>query len=648
MATTRTVKLIARMQDRMTPGLRSVARGATAFAGAVAAAGAAAFAAAKKISDYGAKVFDLSTATGVSIEGAQALGYAFEQTGGSIESVGGAIRGLNTFMRTAATGGAEYMAVLDQLGITYGELRAMSPEDAFLLLTDRIGGMTDEMERNIAATTVFGGRYAQQIVSAVEQADGSLRNLTDAFNESGNAMSRDQVEALKKYSDAMTDLDYRMKALLADAITPMLPALKDTTDEFADLAEDVLPALIPALEGAIGIMRESLPTIIDLMNATIGGWEKLLDLMDGKQDTAVALQTALEEAVRTGAISAQEAQQEWERLTQAQQGWTDAALGMINPVHNAVTSIDNLTANYGILRQQQVIVARGFNEDAIAAFYAAEGTDAVAASGSRLMPILQAQGQALMGVAQSLWAMVQPMEGAGTIEEPITAAGAAATKLDITMKQILENMKEYFKVAKGAKDLIKDRSALEDEYLAKLMLQNEYQTSMEGQRLAAVEAAQEGMAAFASDMVMAAAQGEEAWSRFWDNFAARLLRTVSMNAFQMLLGVATGGIGGFFGSLFGFAGGTPSVPGGQPKYGAAGGMRAVPGSPGMQSDGVPIMAKPGEVVLNRSQVNQMGRGGSTYNVNVAYSPMFSSASNADISRMVPMIKKAIIKGGGSW
>ena len=56
-----------------------------------------------------------------------------------------------------------------------------------------------------------------------------------------------------------------------------------------------------------------------------------------------------------------------------------------------------------------------------------------------------------------------------TPEQTITAAGTAATKLELTMKQILDNMKNFVKEVAEAKDLIKETTNVEDELKAKLV-----------------------------------------------------------------------------------------------------------------------------------------------------------------------------------
>jgi hypothetical protein len=645
MATRRVVELIAKLKDQMTPGLRNLAKGATVVATAISTAASAAFAATKKLADYGAEIYDTASATGVAAETIQGMGYVFEQAGGSATSFQGALRGLNTFMRLAQQGGKEQMDTLQALGLTYADLAGKEPGDVFFTLAEAVGRVDDTMQRNIYSATLFGQRYSQQVNAVLEQTGGQIRALSDEFIESGRALSTEQIDKLKEFSNVMTDVTFAVKSFLADALVPMLPVFQEGADKIEDLAQETLPKLVPALEGAVNIMIDTLPTIIDLLNTTVGGWEKLLDLMDGKVEASAQIHEMLTEAVRAGGMSAVEAQLEWEKATQVIGRHTGATEALGGAIFSIGADIDQLTTTYGILRRQQIVVSDEFNRQAIAGFYAAEGTDAATAASGRAIPILRAQAESLMGVATSLWAMLAPTGEGGSIDAPITAAGIAAGKLELTMKQILDNMKEFVKEAAEAKDLFKDRSAMQDEYLAKLQEQTAFEQEAAAARQAAIDNAKMAMADFATDMVMAAAQGTESWNAFWDNFAARMIQVTISSAFQQLLGFATGGIGGFLGGIFGFKGGG-TVPGKAP-YQAAGGMM-VPGNPNVQGDKVPIMAEPGEPILSRSTFQDLKRaaldgGGSTV-INFTYRPMISTASRAEMAKAVTIVRDVMRKG----
>jgi hypothetical protein len=200
----------------------------------------------------------------------------------------------------------------------------MAPEDVFLSITDALGGVEDELTQNMTAAAVFGNRFGTQVVGALNQAGGSLRTMMDSFNESGRAMSGEQLEALKKYSDAMTDLDYAFKKMTVDALMPMLPALQDTQEKLATLATDVLPKLMPLIEDAIDIMINSLPVVIQLLGHVADGWASISEVIgSGRVGSGAAEQIMndLTTAVQNGSMTVEEATAEWEEYTRVTKGW---------------------------------------------------------------------------------------------------------------------------------------------------------------------------------------------------------------------------------------------------------------------------------------------------------------------------------------
>lgn len=647
MAKTRTVELIAKLRNNMGAGLRNISSGAAAAATAIVAMGAAAFAAAKKLSDYGAEIYDVASATGVSVEAVQSLGYAFSQTGGSMSSMSGAIRGLNTFMRTAATGSAEYINVLNQLGLEYDSLRAMTPEQAFLQITDAIGGLDTAMEKNIAATTVFGGRYAQQITGALDQTNGSMRNLTDAFNESGNAMSGDQIASLKAYSDAMTDLDFAMKKLMADALGPILPQLQDMADKGMAIARDVLPELIPMIEAALNAMADGLPFIIDKLSMAADGWEKLSDAIQNGVggSEATELMGALTDAVKTGAITAEQATEEWERLTDQQRSTASTVEGMLNPFATLRNSVSDANDMFGIFGDQQIRVGEELNNTAVAAFAAAEGMQAVdgAAVVSTASAYAQANAMGMVALAYSNFLNAGADVDPETLPSAVIGnASTAAEKLEMTTKQVLDNMKEFIKPLIEAKDIIEKHSELEDTLRQQVLDRKISEAEADQARQDALDKASAKAESFTGNVIAAAMQGQDAWSAYWDNMRNQILKTVAMKGFMMLLNLVAPGAGSALGGALGFLGlaGGGTIPH-SPSYAAAGGM-TVPGS--MYGDRTVVALEAGEKVLTQNQAADLGGGGNITTISVDYRPMFSSASASDVTRMIPLIKKAMQKG----
>ena len=692
MANTRTVKLIAKLKDNMSSGLKQINVSTAAVAAAFAALSTATIAATKKLADYGAKIFDLSSATGVSIDGIQSLGYAFEQTGGSIDSMSGAIRGLNTFMRTAATGGAEYMAVLDTLGVSYDQLRAMSPEDAFLLLTDRIGGVTNAMERNIAATTVFGGRYAQQVVAAVDQAGGSLRNLTDQFEATGNAMSVDQINTMKAFSDSMTDVGYGAKALAADALVPLMPQLQELIDKALEIGKEVAPGAGTALGGLIDVivvLTNAFEYVIEKtvsFNASLGttgeiaNWVvnplgaatgAILEFFDAAAEADRALRE-WDDAAERAAVTEQAATLITALYADAMTGTADEAAYLIEQLEllesqgaNVGDVLDNLRDRHESLTHAELLASLETmtleeNMDGLTQAQVQMAQSAIDAAMAELRlhetiavgpTVIAAQ----IAELQRYRNLLDEISGSGGVSASTPASMEGPDKeheqWQAQQEEIMAGLEARASKQGEIADAAAERYQMETEMAAQLAQQEaDAAAALEAERLAALEKASVAVGNFAGSLASAMQDGKKGVDAWFDNWMDRLLQLVTSSAFEKLFKLVFSGAGtgflGAVGSIFGFTGGSPSVPDRRP-YGAAGGMM-VPCSPGMQSDGVPIMAKPGEVVLNRSQVNQMGKGGGDVYVTINHSPMFSSASNADIARMVPILKKAITKGGGSW
>ncbi len=230
--------------EKAATAMRNIGQGAAYAGAAMAAAITAMYATAAAIARSASEIYDTSARLNLSVETVQALGYVAQQTGSDLQGLSGSIRALNSFLLQADTATSDQAKALDELGLRYDDISAMNPEQMFLTITDALGGVSDEMRQNVLAASIFGNRYGTQVVGALNQTDGSLRTLMEDFAESGRAMSTEQIQALKRYDDAMTDVEYSIKALTADAIVPMLPMMQEMADKVIALATENMPTFI--------------------------------------------------------------------------------------------------------------------------------------------------------------------------------------------------------------------------------------------------------------------------------------------------------------------------------------------------------------------------------------------------------------------
>lgn len=316
------VELVGTFRDQMSGKMARVGKAMKKFGGmartgamGVGILGAALLAAAKKLSDFGASIQDTADATGVAVQQVQAISYGLEQAGGSADSFGKALKTQAKFVVAVGDGMAIQTDMLENLGMTYEDLEDLEPDEIFLKLSKALTGVEDATVRADTAMVMFGGRGAATVLTALEQFDGDIQNAIDAFSDLGYALSDEQVANLKSYADAMTDMSFRMRSFLADAIVPMLPALEGMADKFMELAEDRLPQLLDAAQAVIPVLT----AIIDIASTAGEGWAKLTgaDAKAGVEEMAEALgnyATVLETAVAQGNMTAQQALAEFNKV----------------------------------------------------------------------------------------------------------------------------------------------------------------------------------------------------------------------------------------------------------------------------------------------------------------------------------------------
>ena len=662
MADTATVKLIATFQNRMSGGLRQLGRGVRNLGVMFAAAAAAVLVMTKKIADYGAEIFDTSAATNVAIEDIQALGYVFEQTGGSSSSLSGSLRGVNTFMRMAATGAREQTEALETLGLTYENIKDMDPAEIFLLMTDRLGGMTNAMDQNMTAAVLFGGRYSQQVIGALNQTEGSLRGMMTEFEESGRALSTDQVVALKKYSDAMTDLDVEIKKMMADALDPLLPALNGAQEEFIAAATDALPKLMQALVDFVPLALDAITVLADFgifaadlvdIATHLGGSAGIAS--DSLNQLANTLETAVKTGLMTGAEAAAILASEIEGATgdaltlQDAIGDTGAEIFLILPLFpfmgKAIASIG----------EQSVFTSREL-EDLLGRI---NDLRSVTQEFTEVNPFAGLLEQAQPFMEQfSTW-----------VDEQVETGGGDPVGVSLSTAEFVELMTKAEEFAEWEAGFFEDKSRLinkiareedsqHDANMDAITAETEAQNlaaqkrhdalTQEGElRTAIMLSARDNAMTFGQSLIDAGLQGEEAAKAWADQVISQLLRIASMKVFGLILSLfGLGSVGDILGKIGGIAGGGKS--GGGTIPGAAGGF-VVPGSG--ESDTRLLRVTPGEEVLTsrqREEVAQLrqggGAGGGVVIENFNYGPMFGDDTPSRVAKSLKALERIQRKG----
>ena len=669
----RTVLLIAQLRDNMTPGLKKLATGARDTGTAIVALAGTAFAATRALGEFGASVYDGASRTGLSIEAYQRLGYAFEQTGGSAQSVETSIRMMTLALRTGSAAGSEQRRALEALGLSYDEVWAMDPESKFMAITDALGKMTAGTGRDVIGMALLGEQFSSTF-AVLDQAGGSFRGLTDQFDEFGLALSDQHITALKEFDSAMLDVNKEMKVLQAEALTPLIPVLLEGIGTLKELAEEIMPDLSVAMSGATQILSFLLTAVKDGIGF-FGGLRTTLMLVTGAY-IALKIAKLADMAVNAG-------------LTSSTLAVAAAKAVLAGAAQNAAKSLGPAGLGIAIaFTADQLIRLKGAMDDATRAVEEEDAavnrlSDAQYYAGDAVNAVMQAERRGLEVSEQALRVYLERLraiddgsaEVATAIDFVTRRLGEQAGQTSM-LSQAWEGLGNFLTTvtdfaAENAEDIEppgfgsvesgKEASARIKQDLKAILaeaqrIENERQNK-EFERIDAVHQAemealaaaseaeraaaearheaerqrivmiQQGTASLFSGITQAAIQGKDALEAWFATFKQRLMEVAISSGFQALLGLLSPGgfAGNIFGALFGRSGG-----GIQP----ASGGRVVGGSPGLQGDRVLTLTEPGEEIVSRQErrnrAEREGGGGNTYIVN--YRPLISTASRAESAR----------------
>jgi methylaspartate ammonia-lyase len=112
---------------------------------------------------------------------------------------------------SAASGSREMRATLAKLGLTVADLKALTPDEQFRLLADRIAQVGNPTLRAALAMDVFGKRN-QKLIPLLSAGAKGIDELRAEANKLGLTVGTDQAQAAADLQDAWNRLLKTLKA----------------------------------------------------------------------------------------------------------------------------------------------------------------------------------------------------------------------------------------------------------------------------------------------------------------------------------------------------------------------------------------------------------------------------------------------------
>jgi uncharacterized membrane protein YuzA (DUF378 family) len=258
-ATTNTEKL-DKAQNALRKTLNVVKIAAAAVAAAIGALAVSSVNAADELQEMADK-------SGISAEELQALKYAGDNLGVSLETITGSRAKLTRAMNEARDGEGEAAEIFRKMGIyvegTNGQLR--NATDVMLDVIERAYVLGNETEQDAAMMTLFG-RSAQELNPLLRAGSDEIKRLGDEARSTGAVMSNETISALDNMKDKLNNLKTTIVAKFGEALAKLAPQITALIERITQKLSQV--DFTPIITAVMKII-ENLPKIITLIG-TLG------------------------------------------------------------------------------------------------------------------------------------------------------------------------------------------------------------------------------------------------------------------------------------------------------------------------------------------------------------------------------------------
>lgn len=172
----------------------------------------------KETIDYADALSDLNTRTGISIETLAGLDIAAQKSGRTIDEVAVAVEALSGKLTDIAIGrGRQAEDALRRIGLSVQQLEGRSAEEQLQLVADALDQFKDGADKAALANDLFGSSGARLLPVLKNLARGGMDDFTAQAKDLHLALSPEQVQNLKDYKDALTQLRLAIKGLVSEA-----------------------------------------------------------------------------------------------------------------------------------------------------------------------------------------------------------------------------------------------------------------------------------------------------------------------------------------------------------------------------------------------------------------------------------------------
>lgn len=253
-----------------------------------------AFALAKTTASAAKSLGDLSTRTGMGVEGLQAYQYAALQSGMKIEQFD---QSLQKFRSTLAKGTKDAKSnPLAEFGLSAKKLYAMKPELALQRVADYMNTIKDPAKKARLAVAMFGEEAGPRMQALLAQGSAGLKKAQEEFQKTGGGFNEQDIENANKFESAWHKIGYTLDNIKNKIGAKLLPAFTELFERVGEAIQGLLPQInqfaewmARAIQDNAPLVREFAQRMIDLgkeiwavvlrVKDFVGGWENVAKIL---------------------------------------------------------------------------------------------------------------------------------------------------------------------------------------------------------------------------------------------------------------------------------------------------------------------------------------------------------------------------------
>lgn len=203
-----------------------------------------------------------------SVAGLQKLEYIAKLSGGSLDDVQAGMSKIVMSLKELDAGAAPATAAFEKLGLSQEKLKGLKIDEVYLLVAERLKGISDSTEQAKIASEIFGKSWSSQI--NIVKSD--IQGLSTEFEKFGGALTEEQAAAVDSYGDSVTKLGevfntfkLQLTAQVAPALEMLVNWISEATLKFGGLGP-VANTVAQYFVSGIQIMVSSVQFLIDAVN----------------------------------------------------------------------------------------------------------------------------------------------------------------------------------------------------------------------------------------------------------------------------------------------------------------------------------------------------------------------------------------------